>query len=230
MNPKNNQLHIIHETKHWLVINKPAGIIVEKNPYETSLESKVVAYLQAQRPRIKTPPYVGIVHRLDRVTSGVIVLAKKKSSLKHLNEQFRLRKVQKTYLALTANHPPQKQGMLQHWLLKNQQEKRATIYLQAHKKATKVSLQYHLQDKKEETDSYLLEIKPLTGKFHQIRSQLAAIDCSIMGDTKYGSVVSWHKKIALHAYRLCFQDPISGQRVCFKAKLPTHFKPYQITE
>lgn len=200
---------ILKETPQYLAINKPSGLIVEKNPYESpTIEDLALEYLQSTKPNA----YLGIVHRLDRVTSGVLLLAKKKSVLKALNEQFSLRKVQKTYLALVENLPSKSKTMLIHWLEKDLQNKRAIIHNSPSKKAIKCQLSYRLLQ--QNAMGYLLEVQPLTGKFHQIRAQLAAIGCPIVGDEKYGAAFNakfGKESIALHAHRLKFRNTISGK-------------------
>ncbi len=208
-------LPIIHENSHWLAINKPAGIIVEENPWEHSIQGFVLAYLSKS---IKTP-FLGIVHRLDRVTSGALILAKKKSALKKLNEQFRLRKVRKTYLAILESGSLEEKGNLSHWLQKDQKNKKARVFSKKVENAFKVHLSYKVLAKNSEF--LVLEIKPQTGKFHQIRAQLSAIGHPILGDEKYGSEKKYSKNsIALHAWKLSFNDPVTDTIVEIKAPLP----------
>lgn len=210
------KIEIIHETAGFLIVNKPAGLIVEKNPFEhPTVESLVEDYLS----KYKKKPFVGIVHRLDRVTSGVMVFAKNKSTLRQLNETFRLKKTQKTYLALTSSPPPQNSGTLKHYLQKNQKEKRADVVKALTKGVAECILEYKVLEK--EVDLYLLEIKPLSGKFHQIRVQLSAAGCPIIGDEKYGSVEKHLPlSICLHAQDLCFPDLETGELVCFEVGRP----------
>ncbi|MFK7908425.1 MAG: RluA family pseudouridine synthase [Chitinophagales bacterium] len=198
---------ILKETPQYLVINKPAGLIVEKNPYESpTIEEMALTYLQASKPNA----YLGIVHRLDRVTSGVLLLAKKKSALKNFNEQFRLRKVRKTYLALVENAPQKTKASLTHWLQKDLKNKKAIISSSPAKNASECKLRYRLL--KTTAMGYLLEIQPHTGKFHQIRAQLSAIGCPIVGDQKYGGSGDFGlNAVALHASKLQFRDTISGE-------------------
>ncbi len=200
-------LSILKETKHWLAINKRAGLITERSPYESpTVEDLVWDYLLESKPK----PYLGIVHRLDRVTSGVLLLAKKKSVLKLLNAQFSERIVQKTYLALVEKKPPQSQARLVHWLEKDQLNKRAIIHFSPNGKSSECSLRYRVLEEKEQ--GVLLEIQPKTGKFHQIRAQLSAIGCPIVGDEKYGSSIPYpDRKIALHAWKLRFQDTLTNE-------------------
>lgn len=211
-------MQILLETTHFLAINKPSGIIVEKNPYEPSVEDWVWDYLQKTQKK----PYLGIIHRLDRVTSGVLLLAKKKSFLKALNEQFRLKKVQKTYHAIVENKPSPPSANLIHFLEKDQANKRANIFEKAKKGAQEVRLHYRIL--KEANSQFLLEIHPKTGKFHQIRAQLAAINCPVLNDEKYGAaLLSDRKTIALHAAKLIFIDPVSNEKIYLKADYSSSF-------
>jgi 23S rRNA pseudouridine1911/1915/1917 synthase len=211
-------LQILLETNHFLALNKPSGIIVEKNPYEPSVEDWAWEYLQKTTKK----PYLGIIHRLDRVTSGVLLLAKKKSFLKALNEQFRLRKVQKTYQAVVENKPELSAANLVHFLAKDQQNKRAIILENAEKGAQEVKLHYRIL--KEINGQFLLEIHPKTGKFHQIRAQLAAIGCPILNDEKYGAeLIADKRTIALHAAQLTFIHPISNEKIYIKADYSSSF-------
>lgn len=209
-------LDILYETPHWLAVNKPGGLIVENNPFESpTVESLVFDYLEKAKPK----PFLGIVHRLDRVTSGVMVFAKKKSALRHLNEQFAQRKVRKTYLAVVANAPENSTGVLKNWLVKDQKNKKALIFDTAQKGGQEVQLEYRILAK--EDQQTLLEVQPLTGKFHQIRAQLAAIDCPILGDEKYGSAFHPNRKnIALHAWKLEVFDPQNNQKKFLTALPP----------
>ena len=197
------QLEILKETDDWIAINKPTGIVVEVNPYETSVE----AILKEKHD------FVGIVHRLDRVTSGILLIAKKQSVLKDLNKQFRDRSVQKVYLALVEKEPKEKKEVLKDFLFKHQKNKKAFIYKEQKKKCHQVSLQYTVL--KKQGDYTMLKVIPFTGKFHQIRAQLANIGCPIVDDTKYnGKEGSAHlKSIALQANRISFTDPNSKERV-----------------
>lgn len=201
-------LNIIAETKQWLAIDKPSGLLVEKNPFETSVEEILN----------EKYPFVGIVHRLDRVTSGILLIAKKKSSLKLLNQQFSNRTVQKTYLAWVENKPHKTQATLQHFLKKDQKNKRAIVSNKAQKDFVKVSLQYQIIQ--EQNENYLLEIKPHQGKFHQIRAQLAFAGFPILNDLKYiePNNTQHIKKIALQAYRLQFICPTSQEKIDLQLK------------
>jgi 23S rRNA-/tRNA-specific pseudouridylate synthase len=207
------KINIINETTNYIVIDKPAGLLVEKSPYFPSVEQWVYDYLKANEPRKE--PFVGIVHRLDRPVSGVLLIAKKKSYLKAFNEEFRLRQVKKTYQAWVEKKPKETSATLKHWLIIDQKAKQSYAFAKATKNAVEVSLSYSLLDIYSEKN--ILEIDLHTGKFHQIRAQLSAIDCPIVGDSKYGATLSFQKEaIALHACRLALKDPIANVNLVFE--------------
>lgn len=210
---------ILQETSHWMLINKPAGLNVEPVWDYPNVQDQVFQYLQETTGRQK--PYVGIVHRLDRPVSGVLLLAKKKSALRFLNEQFAQRQVNKTYWAVCADAPPEPQGTIEHHLFKDQKNKRSVIFPSIRKGTVPASLTYRVRAERD--GHYLLEVYPHTGRFHQIRVQLAALGCPIVGDHKYGSTVEDEKDcIALHARELHFANPLAiDQQIRGDAPLPT---------
>jgi 23S rRNA pseudouridine1911/1915/1917 synthase len=208
---------ILQEHKHWLAINKPSGWVVEAHGRTgKTIESWTHAYLSQHYQN----PYIGIVHRLDKVTSGVLIVAKRKSALRRLNQQFAERMVEKTYLAVVSNRPEKKQGSLVHFLEKDQLNKRAIIHEKQTESSRRVELTYEWMDS--ESEFHLLEIKPQTGKFHQIRAQLAYVGCPIVGDEKYGSTIDYATDgIMLHAHQLQFHYPnISSGKIAITAELP----------
>ena len=209
-------LEVVHENNDYIVVNKMAGLISEKSPYEDcTVEDQVLDHLLKN----KRKPYIGIIHRLDRVTSGVLILAKKKSILVEFNNLFSSRKVQKTYLAIVKNKPPNNKGNLTNFLVKNNLEKRADIVQSKSKDSLECILSYQVIDKND--FGYLLEIKPRTGRFHQIRAQLANIGLPIIGDEKYGSDQEYFPlSICLHAWKLTYQVSGSKEFKTFEAPLP----------
>jgi len=208
---------ILHESPHFMAIHKPCGLVVERDPHGyPSVEEWAWQYLSA---RLKKP-YVGIVHRLDRPVSGVLLVAKKKSTLRALNQQFAARSVEKVYHAIVEQAPAEASGTLEHWIGKNQKEKRGEIRKAHAPGAFACRLDYELQQSLDNGYS-LLEVRPHTGKFHQIRVQLAAIGCPIVGDEKYGASSSYLPNgIALHASRLGFVDPQTGSALKVEAPFP----------
>lgn len=210
------KLEVLYENNDFLVVNKAAGLISEKSPYETvTVETQVFNHLLKH----KRKPYIGIVHRLDRVTSGVLILAKKKSILVEFNNLFSSRKVQKTYLAIVKNAPQKNKGNLVNFIVKNTKEKRADIVQSKSKDSLNCMLSYEVIGKND--FGYLLKIKPKTGRFHQIRAQLANIELPIFGDKKYGSDQKYlPRSICLHAWKLTYEIPSSKEPHTFEAPLP----------
>ena len=211
-----SKLVVIHENNDYLVVNKAAGLISEKSPYEDiTVETQVLTHLL----KSKRKPYIEIIHRLDRVTSGVLILAKKKSILVEFNHLFSSRKVQKTYLAIVKNKPTKNKGNLVNFLLKNNKEKKADIVQSKSNDTLNCMLSYQVIGKND--FGYLLEIKPKTGRFHQIRAQLANIGLPIIGDEKYGSDQEYLPlSICLHAWKLAYEVSGSKESQTFEAPLP----------
>jgi 23S rRNA pseudouridine1911/1915/1917 synthase len=211
------QLEILHETSGYVVINKPAGIATEKNFDNDTVEAR--ALVRWRRPGSSKEPFVGIVHRLDRPVSGVLLLAKNKSTLRLLNKAFEDKLVQKTYVALTAAPLPAEKGRLKHYLARDTFGRKAIASTRPLPGAKESVLEYQLLQK---TDGgYRYEITPITGRFHQIRVQLATAGAPIVGDATYGSErIYLPECICLHANRLVFPDPVSGEMMSVEASLP----------
>ncbi len=153
--------------------------------------------------------YAQHIHRLDRPVSGVILFAKQRNVLKNLSEQFAERRVKKFYSALTQKAPDQKQGTLDHWHRK--EKKKAVLASEEFQYAEKASLSYSVQPS---GNCFLWEIELHTGKYHQIRAQLASIGCTIIGDELYGSTRAYQSNaIALHAHRLIFHHPVTNEEM-----------------
>jgi 23S rRNA pseudouridine1911/1915/1917 synthase len=201
-----SKLEVVDENSDYIVINKMAGLISEKSPFEkVTVENQVINHLNNK----KSNPYVGVIHRLDRVTSGVIIFAKKKSILVEFNSLFSSRKVHKTYLAIVKNKPEKNNQRLVNYLVKNNLEKRADILQSKTNETLDCILSYKVIGKND--FGFLLEVKPKTGRFHQIRAQLAHIGLPIVGDKKYGSDQNYLPlSVCLHAWKLTYQ--ISGSK------------------
>lgn len=201
-------LEILAEGKGWVAVHKPAGIGVEKHFNYDTVERRALQIFQ--REGASKPPFVGIVHRLDRPVSGVLLLARNKSTLVALNTLFAENKVEKTYHATVSQAPPQAAGRLRHFLLRDKFGKKAIAATRPLPGAKEGILDYRLLENKD--GHFLLEIKPISGRFHQIRAQLSAIGCPIMGDALYGSLHPFRgeNSIALEAVSLTFTPP--GER------------------
>lgn len=198
---------VLYEDDVILVVNKPHGLMVEpdRNGYPNLLQ-EVKKYIKSNTHE-KGEVYAQHIHRLDRPVSGIVLFAKKREVLKNLSEQFAERKVRKYYQALTDKAPMLLYGMLEHWHKK--EKKRAVISEQQSEWAEKVILKYAVSTIA--NDKFLWDIELHTGKFHQIRAQLAYVGCPIIGDQYYGSSLFYKQDaIALHACKLIFNHPITN--------------------
>ena len=163
--------------------------------------------------------FLGLPHRLDRPVSGIVVLAKTSKALDRINDQFRKRQVEKIYWAISHSTPPELEGKLVHWLVKDHKKNLVSAFKKEKKNAVKAELEYRVIGKI--SDENLIEIKLLTGRFHQIRVQLKSIGCSIVGDIKYGfAKPNRDGSICLHARELKITHPVVKELMTFKAPLP----------
>jgi 23S rRNA pseudouridine1911/1915/1917 synthase len=210
---------ILYEDNHLIAINKRAGDIVQVDDTgDESLEDKVKKYI-AKKYNKPNGAFLGVVHRLDRPVSGVILFAKTSKALERINEMFKKREMHKTYYAVVRNKPQPESGRLIHWLLKNPQKN----VTKAHDHEVPGSLRSELTYKLvgELNGYYLIEVDPITGRPHQIRVQLSTLGCPIVGDNKYGYPRgSLRRSICLHARRLQFIHPIKKEPVLITAPVP----------
>lgn len=207
-------LQIIYEDEILLVCNKPAGLMVEpdRNNHPNLLQ-QVKNYLKEKTG--DNNPYVQHLHRLDRVTSGIVLFTKQKEYLRNLSEQFAQRQVSKYYIALTDKAPEKTEGILEHWHRK--EKKKAVLVPEGTEYAEKAKLEYTV---KRNGNYFSWHIQLHTGKYHQIRVQLASIDCPILGDELYGSIITYKPNaIALHATELIIQHPVTNQEIIFEAPI-----------
>lgn len=209
---------VIYKNNQLIAFNKPAGLAVQGD--RTGDKSLIdLAAIYTKGP-------VELIHRLDRPASGLILMAKNKKALAHLNQQFRERQVEKAYLAVVQNRPEQDTGTLEHALLRDGRSNRSQAVAPETQGAKTASLSYSYLGS---SDAYhLLDIRLLTGRHHQIRAQLAAIDCPIKGDVKYGARrKNPDRSIHLHAWKLRFKHPVSGNMEHLTAPLPSEDPVWQ---
>ena len=211
--------HIIYEDNHLLAINKPAGILVQGDETgDRPLSELAKEYLKEKYGKPGNV-FLGVIHRLDRPVSGLVLLAKTSKALTRMNELFRNDKIQKTYLALTQQKPSQASGQLVHWLVKDEARNVTQAYSNASKGGLRSELNYRLLGREQEY--YLLQVNPITGRPHQIRVQLASQGCPLLGDVKYGARTPLpDKSIGLHAFQLQFEHPIQKIPIRILAPLP----------
>ena len=216
-NPGN--LQVLFEDNHILAVNKRAGDIVQGDKTGDMPLSDIAKIYLKNKYNKPGNVFLGVVHRIDRPTSGVVMFAKTSKALVRLNEMLRQKKIDKTYWAIVKNKPKNPTGTLIHYLKKNSRNNKTTVYDQPQSGAKKAVLHYkHLAS----SDNYhLLEIDLETGRPHQIRAQLAKIGSPIKGDLKYGfSRSNPDGGISLHARRIKFLHPVKKEPVEIEAPLP----------
>lgn len=210
---------ILYEDNHLIAINKRSGDIVQVDDTgDEPLDEKVKKYI-ALKYNKPNGAFLGVVHRLDRPVSGVILFAKTSKALERMNAIFKNREVRKTYFAVVRNKPALPEGNLVHWLIKNPQKNIVTAYNKEVVGSQRSELDYRLIG--ELGGFYLLQVNPLTGRSHQIRVQLSTMNCPIVGDNKYGYPRGSRKgSICLHARRLEFIHPVQKEPITIFAPLP----------
>ena len=212
-------MDILFEDNHLLIINKRPGELSQLDKTgDNSVLEKYKLYLKKKHNK-KGNVFLGLVNRLDRPTSGVLILAKTSKALSRMNKMLVERKILKKYIAVVEKKPIRKKNTLINFLKKNQKQNKSYIVDQTTKDSKKAILHYTTL---KELDNYsLLEIRLETGRHHQIRVQLSNIGCFIKGDLKYGSKRSnSDKSICLHANEISFIHPVSKNEIKIKANTP----------
>ncbi|WP_418498722.1 RluA family pseudouridine synthase [Flagellimonas sp.] len=214
-----SNLQVLFEDNHIIVINKRVGDIVQGDKTGDSPLSDVVKKYLKEKYNKPGNVYLGVVHRLDRPTSGIVLFAKTSKALPRLNKLFSEGKTKKIYWAVVDNAPPNESGTLTHWLVRNPKQNKSYAHDKEVPNSKKAVLEYKLLKK---LDRYfLLEIDLKTGRHHQIRAQLAALGCHIKGDLKYGADRSNKDGgIHLHARYLELEHPVQKEIIPFMAPPP----------
>ena len=210
---------VVYEDNHIIVVNKTSSEIVQGDKTgDTPLSEIVKQYLKEKYDKPGNV-FAGVVHRLDRPVSGLVMFAKTSKALVRLNEMFKNSEVKKTYWAIVKNCPKEPEAELLHYLVRNEKLNKSYAYDKEVKDSKKAILHYKLIG---HSDNYfLLEVDLKTGRHHQIRCQLAKIGCPIKGDLKYGSPRSNPDgSISLHARRMQFVHPVSKETITLEASLP----------
>ena len=210
---------ILFEDNHLIAVFKKAGWIVQTDDTgDPSLDEMVKAYIAAKYNK-PNGAFLGVVHRIDRPVSGVILFAKTSKALDRINKMFKEREMHKTYWAVVRQKPSQMEGTLVHWLVKNPQKNITTPYNEQVAGSQRAELHFKVLGFLD--GYYLIEVDPITGRPHQIRVQLSTLGSPIVGDNKYGYPRGSRKKsICLHARRLQFIHPVSKENVDIFAPLP----------
>ena len=210
-------LEVLYEDNHIIAINKKSGDIVQGDKTgDAPLSDFVKAYIKKKYNK-PGEVFLGTIHRLDRPTSGVVLYARTSKALTRMNEQFREKQVQKTYWAVVDNAPANDSGTLENYLLKNQKQNKS--YVTKGSDGKHAILDFKMLKKLD--NFFHLEIKPKTGRHHQIRVQLAHIGCIIKGDLKYGAKRS-NKDASIHllAQKLEFIHPVKKESITIVAPTP----------
>lgn len=214
-----NNLEVLHEDNHIIVVNKRPGDIVQGDKTGDKPLSEVVKSYLKEKYNKPGNVYLGVVHRLDRPTSGVVLFSKTSKALPRLNKLFQNKDAKKTYWAIVKQRPPKDRDMLVHYMKRNPKQNKSYAHINEVPDSKKAVLHYKIL--KELDNYFLLEIDLETGRHHQIRSQLSAIGCPIKGDLKYGFDRSNKDgSIHLHSRELNFVHPVKKEPIHIIAPIP----------
>ena len=214
-----DNLDVIFEDNHLIVVNKRAGDIVQGDQTGDEPLTEVVKGYIGQKYNKPGKVFLGLVHRLDRPTTGILVLARTSKALERMNALFAARETKKTYWAVVHQAPPETEGRLVHWMERRPAQNKSFAFDREAPGRKRAVLNYRVL--KQLQRYYLLEIDLETGRHHQIRAQLAAIGCTIKGDLKYGSPRSNPDGgIHLHAQKLSFIHPVRKEPITLFADPP----------
>lgn len=212
-------MRIIYEDNHIIAVDKSCGEIVQGDKTGDKPLSEMLKEWLKVKYNKPGNVFVGVTHRLDRPVSGVVIFAKTSKALSRLNDMFRLGEVKKRYWAIVKNRPPQDEGELENWLVRNEKQNKSYAYDTERPNAKRALLGYRVIAHSDRY--YLLEIDLKTGRHHQIRCQLAKMGCPIKGDLKYGFDRSNRDGgISLHARSASFIHPVSKLPIEVVAPVP----------
>lgn len=218
---------ILYEDNHLMVVNKLAGELVQPDPSGSEgLEDTIKEFIRRRDGKTGNV-FIGVVHRIDRPVSGAVLFAKTSKALARLNEMVRNREIKKTYWAVTENRPVESEGSLTHYLLRDGKTNKSKACDKPTGESKEARLNYRLRGS---SDRYhLLEIELITGRHHQIRAQLAKIQCPIKGDLKYGARRSNPDgSISLHSRSLEFVHPVRKEPLKVTAPVPEGDKLWEV--
>lgn len=212
-------MEVLYEDNHIIIVYKEAGEIVQGDKTGDEPLSEIVKRWIKDKYQKPGNVFLGIVHRLDRPVSGLVVFAKTSKALTRLNNMFRNGEVHKTYWAIVTRPPFEKEATLTDWLVRNERQNRSYAYNHQVPTSKKSILHYKVINQSERYT--LLEINLMTGRHHQIRCQLSNMDCPIKGDLKYGAQRSNSDgSISLLSHRIEFIHPVSKENICIESPLP----------
>ena len=210
---------ILFEDNHIIIVNKKCGDIVQGDKTgDKTLADEIKQYIKKKYNK-PGDVFLGNTHRLDRPTSGIVIFARTSKALSRINKMFAEQKIHKTYLAVVNNKPPKTKDTVTHYLIRNRKQNKSYANNKITKDAKEARLTYELTGKSDKF--YLLKIQLHTGRHHQIRAQLAKLNCFIKGDLKYGFPRSNPDGgIHLHSYKVEFIHPVKKEPVTIIAEPP----------
>jgi len=212
-------LQVLYEDNHIIIVNKRVGDIIQGDKTGDKPLNEILKEYLKYKYNKPGNVFLGVVHRLDRPTSGIVIFAKTSKALERLNAMLRSHEIEKTYWAIVKNKPEKDKDTLIHFLLKNPKNNKSTAYKKAAEKSKKGILHYTILKKLERY--FLLKINLETGRHHQIRCQLASIGSPIKGDLKYGfNRSNKNAGIHLHARKVSFTHPVKKEQLIVTAPLP----------
>ena len=219
MHSNKDNLLVLFEDNHIIIVNKRAGDIVQGDKTQDKPLSDVVKEYIKEKYNKPGNVFLGVVHRLDRPTSGIVIFARTSKALERLNKMLREKSIEKTYWAVVKNTPKKEKDTLISFLKKNSKNNKSTVFHKETEGSKKAILHYQVIKK---LDNYsLLEIDLETGRHHQIRTQLSSIGSSIKGDLKYGAKRSNKDgSIHLHARKIAFIHPVNKEKIEITSPVP----------
>ncbi len=210
---------VVYEDNHVIIVSKVSGEIVQGDKTGDKPLSQVVKQYIKEAYAKPGDVFLGVVHRLDRPVFGLVAFARTSKALARLNAMFANGEVHKTYWAIVKNEPPQREGTLTHWLVRNEKQNKSYAYDREIPHSKKAVLDYKVIGKSD--NYYLIEVDLKTGRHHQIRCQLAKMGCPIKGDLKYGAKRSNPDgSISLLSRTMQFIHPVSKKEIFVEAPLP----------
>lgn len=212
-------MQVLYEDNHLIIVYKEAGEIVQADKSGDIPLSEIVKQWLKAKYNKPGNVFLGVVHRLDRPVSGLVIFAKTSKALTRLNNMFRNGEIHKTYWAIVTRPPFEPEATLTDWLVRNERQNKSYAYNHQVPTSKKSILHYKVIN---QTDHYtLLEVNLMTGRHHQIRCQLSNMDCPIKGDLKYGAPRSnLDGGISLLSHRVEFVHPVSKETICVESPLP----------
>lgn len=212
-------MKVLYEDNHIIIVYKEAGEIVQGDKTGDKPLSEIVKQWIKEKYQKPGNVFLGVVHRLDRPVTGLVIFAKTSKALTRLNDMFRNGDIHKTYWAIVTRPPMETEATLTDWLVRNERQNKSYAYNHQVPTAKKSILHYKVINQSERYT--LLEVNLMTGRHHQIRCQLSNMNCPIKGDLKYGSPRSNPDgSICLLSRYVEFIHPVSKEKICIKSPLP----------